>query len=246
MSGQAPRIPQKISERKYFFDQAPNNYQYNAGFQNPGEIAEYEKLGPDLQQEGKKLAAQRYHVIENHERVDQFKKTPDTTLTDAELAELRSTFGATTMPAFLGLSSAMTPMQQRTAIAAGALNADDPRWRDPMTMGFYRKLMFDSLNNTSELAPIEQQFARDAFGIADYKDKNDYLTRLNSGVETYYKEGNAEKFIPKKLPFPTTVIMNPTDRGDGSGGGGAEGGGGSGGSGGGGAGSGGGEGGGGY
>lgn len=73
-------------------------------------------------------------------------------------------------PAFLKMSSGMTPIQQRTAIATGALQGNSA-YRDPASLSYYsnlaqRDLVGDSgeLGDFSKVTPVERQFLTQVLG----------------------------------------------------------------------------------
>lgn len=68
-------------------------------------------------------------------------------------------------PGGLNFDPAMTPLQQRAAVATGGTNADAGVYRDPAVMDFYRNLATYSLTQPggavapdAQVLPIEQQF----------------------------------------------------------------------------------------
>lgn len=60
-------------------------------------------------------------------------------------------------PAYLGLETAMSPLQKRTKIATGATSGDIGQ--DPEAFKYYRNLAFGSLNDPgSSVQPVERQY----------------------------------------------------------------------------------------
>jgi hypothetical protein len=65
---------------------------------------------------------------------------------------------------FLGLSSQMTPLQQRSAIATQATSGGDKSFNDPETLKYYRQLALSSLMDdkggvapNTDITDIEKQ-----------------------------------------------------------------------------------------
>ena len=68
-------------------------------------------------------------------------------------------------PSFLGLSSQMTPVQQRAAIATGAVGGQQSSFRDPATAAYYKNLVLNDLVGEgggvkpgAQILPVEQQY----------------------------------------------------------------------------------------
>lgn len=91
--------------------------------------------------------------------------TPD--MNASQLTAKRNTLtGSGEAPVFLGLSSQMTPLQQRSAIATQATSGDGA-FNDPEALKYYRQLALSSLiddtgkaADVSEITDIEKQFMR--------------------------------------------------------------------------------------
>lgn len=96
-------------------------------------------------------------------------KTPDalkqaTDIPKEELAARRTGLKSASAPVFLGLSSQMTPQQQRTAIATNAVSGSGSG-TDPEALSFYRQLALQSLVDDkgqfadySQITPIELEY----------------------------------------------------------------------------------------
>lgn len=72
-------------------------------------------------------------------------------------------------PAFLQMSSQMTPLQQRSAIATGGVSGDGGMYRDPAVVDYYRNLAFSSFVGEGgapigEPLPIESQYLEQVLG----------------------------------------------------------------------------------
>lgn len=89
-------------------------------------------------------------------------------LTDADIAGLSGEYpSGYKAPGYLGLAPNSTNAQQRAAIASMALSSDDPRYRDPETLGYYRKLTLEATPDSSGNIPItgaEQQYLSQGYG----------------------------------------------------------------------------------
>lgn len=89
---------------------------------------------------------------------------PSPDLTGEQLAGERPGDGAQA-PGFLGLSPQMTGLQQRTAIATGGTSGDDPKYKDPATVEYYRNLALTDLVGPSgdilgQPTGVERQYAQ--------------------------------------------------------------------------------------
>lgn len=76
-----------------------------------------------------------------------------------------------TAPVSLGLSGSMSPLQQRAAIATGAVASNNPAFRDTSARDYYRNLLQrsfvnddGSLRDINELLPIEGQYLQQVLG----------------------------------------------------------------------------------
>ncbi len=97
------------------------------------------------------------------------KQTPD--LTNEQLMNKRKAMlgtGGQSLPMFMGLSNAMTPLQQRTAIATNATSGSG-QGVDSEALGYYRQLAMNSLINDkgqfspySDITPVELQYLQRA------------------------------------------------------------------------------------
>lgn len=74
-------------------------------------------------------------------------------------------------PGFLQMSSQMSPLQQRSAIATGGVLGNDSKFRDPASSGFFsnvaqRALIGESgeLADYNQVLPIERQFVEQVLG----------------------------------------------------------------------------------
>lgn len=68
-------------------------------------------------------------------------------------------------PTFLGLSSQMTPIQQRAAIATGAVGGQQSSFRDPAAAAYYKNLVLNDLVGQggavkpgAQILPVERQY----------------------------------------------------------------------------------------
>jgi hypothetical protein len=95
-------------------------------------------------------------------------KGPEPDLNKSQLAAKRTgVTGSGEAPMFLGLSSQMTPLQQRSAIATQATSGGDKSFNDPETLKYYRQLALSSLMDdkggvapNTDITDIEKQFMR--------------------------------------------------------------------------------------
>ena len=76
------------------------------------------------------------------------------------------------IPAYLGLSDAMTPIQQRSRIATFGLSGDDARFRTQEAQDLFRNIFLRSiLDSESQIIPsagvlpVETQYARNVLGL---------------------------------------------------------------------------------
>lgn len=89
------------------------------------------------------------------------------------------------IPAFLGMGVNMTPLQQRTQIASGGTSSEDPRYRDPTTMGAYNQLLLNNYPNSLEdLQPIERQYIREVGGNPQSETTEGYLSALRRAIQS--------------------------------------------------------------
>lgn len=105
-------------------------------------------------------------------------------LTPEEIQNNRTKFGNTSMPAFLGLPTAMTPMQQRTAIAQGGVSGGDPRYRDPETARYYSSLLYkDPTLDTGGLSDVDKQYIKSLGGSPlNESSGTSYLSALERSI----------------------------------------------------------------
>ena len=108
---------------------------------------------------------------------------PITDMSPEEIASNRTKYGATAAPAFLGLPTAMTPTQQRSAIATGGVSGGDPRYRDPETSRYYSSLLYNDPNLGTSLTDIDKQYIN-SLGNAplNASDPNSYLSALERSI----------------------------------------------------------------
>ena len=104
-------------------------------------------------------------------------------LTEQQIQSNRTKYGATAAPAFLGLPTSMTPMQQRTAIAQGGVSGGDPRYRDPETSRYYSSLLYNDPGLSSSLTDVDKQYIS-SLGNAplNASDPNSYLSALERSI----------------------------------------------------------------
>ena len=76
------------------------------------------------------------------------------------------------IPAYLGLSDAMTPIQQRSRIATFGLSRDDARFRTQEAQDLFRNIFLRSILDdggqvrpSAGVLPVETQYARDILGL---------------------------------------------------------------------------------
>lgn len=89
-------------------------------------------------------------------------------------------------PGGLNFDPAMTPLQQRAAVATGGTNADAGIYRDPAVQEYYRNLALYSLlgpNNKpaqgAQVLPIERQYISQVTGAQPGESLDDFLRALN-------------------------------------------------------------------
>ena len=121
-------------------------------------------------------------------------------------------------PMFLGFSGGMTPLQQRTNIAAFGTNADDSRYRTPQASQFYRDMAFRSLLtpegglSAGDIADIERQYLMYLGQVPEDDSPEAFLSALARAVPFT----NVPTLKPV-LPAPTPVGPTLTTPGLGSG-----------------------------
>ena len=124
-----------------------------------------------------------------------------------EVTQIAKTMPIGEAPGYLGLSSAMTPLQQRTAIASGALNSNDPRYKDPDALKYYQSQAFNSIRSPENIAPVEKQFNKSLSGRDPADDTiGAFLSALFHGIQQNIS-GVGKEYQPKTLG-PTSGLPN--------------------------------------
>src|SRR3990167_5814967 len=74
-------------------------------------------------------------------------------------------------PAFLGMSSQMTPIQQRSSIATKGTSGEESAFRDPATQEYYKNLVLrdvvgdgGTVRPGASILPIERQYLSSVYG----------------------------------------------------------------------------------
>ena len=103
-------------------------------------------------------------------------------LSPEQLASNRTKYGQASAPAFLGLPTAMTPMQQRSQIATGGVSGSDPRYRDPETTRYYSSLLYNDPNLESGLSAIDKQYIKSLGQSPLQETGSSYLSALERSI----------------------------------------------------------------
>ena len=158
------------------------------------------------------------------ERKAAFAVDPIEPFTPEEVTKLQTTMPLGDAPKYLDMSNAMTPTQQRTRIASGALNANDPRYKDPEAVKYYRNLVFQKVKAPEDITPIETQFLQ-SVGMQQPKNESigaflsafhNALQPLMEGVAPPYTPKRESKFAPK-LPNYDRLASSSNQSSDGGG-----------------------------
>lgn len=109
------------------------------------------------------------------------------TYTPEELKATRAGIGNYKAPAFLGLSSAMTPLQQRTAIATKGTSGDSSAI-DPEVLRYYRNIALKTLMDdqgvfapVTDITDIEKQYLKQA-GLNPGNTTQSFLSALERAM----------------------------------------------------------------
>lgn len=112
---------------------------------------------------------------------------PPKMYTPEELKATRAGIGNYKAPAFLGLSSAMTPLQQRTAIATKGTSGDSSAV-DPEVLKYYRNIALKTLMDDkgrfapeTDITDIERQFLKQA-GLKPGNTTQSFLSALERAL----------------------------------------------------------------
>lgn len=92
-------------------------------------------------------------------------------------------------PTFLGMSSQMTPLQQRSAITTRAVSGDESAYRDPATNEYYKNLVLrdvvgdnGAVKPGAEILPSERQYLASVVGRQPNTDTTEsFLSALLRG-----------------------------------------------------------------
>lgn len=97
--------------------------------------------------------------------------------------------GETNAPGFMGLSSQMTPLQQRSAITTGGVSGDASQFRDPAALDYYKNIIMrdvlspeGTVKEGASVLPIERQYLQQVMGKTPQSDSvESFLTQLVRG-----------------------------------------------------------------
>ena len=198
-------VGRPVKRRDEFFNNealAPNN----SGFKNDQQVADFlatphETNISDQKLSNKANAADYFHnQILIPERQAAFAQNPLTPFTDEEVKQFAQAMPVGNAPGYLDMSPQMTPMQQRTAIATGALSTNDPRYRDPETLSHYQSQAFNSINTPENITPVEKQFVSQVGGNQPVDETvGAFLSALFHGMRKFMS-GVAPDYAPKPMP----------------------------------------------
>ena len=210
MSGMQIKRDQPINKRKQFFSNEEMNP--SGGFTSESETSSWRKQKPkqraleDVPNQRRDYASDYfYNNVLMPERKQAFAANPVTPFNADEIAGLKESMPLGEAPTYLGLSNAMTPLQQRTAIAAGALNSNDPRYKDPDALQYYMSQAFNNITDTSNIAPVEQQFISSLGGSAPADDSvGGFLSALYDTIQQHIA-GQGTPYtpvVPRQMELP--------------------------------------------